>query len=37
VIIRLFGKDPLRLKPANSNWIERKPPGPDPQSMKQQF
>src|SRR5262245_16761052 len=37
MIIRRFGKDPLRLKPANSNWIEREPPGPDPQSMKQQF
>ena len=37
IIIRLFGKDPLRLKPTNSNWIEREPPGPDPQSMKHQF
>ena len=37
MIIRLFGKDPLRLKLANSNWIEREPPGPDPRSMKQQF
>ena len=37
MIIRLFGKDPLRLKPANSNWMEREPPGPDRQSMKKQF
>lgn len=37
MIIRLFGKDPLRLKLANSNWIEREPRGPDPRSMKQQF
>jgi hypothetical protein len=37
MIIRLFGKDPLRLRPAPSNWIERRPPGPDPKSMKYQF
>lgn len=37
--IRLFGKDPLRLRPsplARSYWIERKP-GPPPQSMQHQF
>jgi hypothetical protein len=37
MIMRLFGKDPLRLRPATSNWIERRPPGPDPKSMKYQF
>ena len=40
VAIRLAGKDPLRLKlnpEADSYWIERKPPGPPPQSMTNQF
>lgn len=40
VAIRLAGKDPLRLKmapEAGSYWIERLPPGPAPDSMKQQF
>lgn len=39
-IIRLAGKDPLRLKfdpGADSYWIERKPPGPPPDSMTNQF
>ena len=37
---RLTGKDPLRLKldpDANSYWIERKPPGPPPDSLTNQF
>lgn len=40
LIMRLAGKDPLRLKmdrTATSYWIERDPPGPAPESMKQQF
>jgi hypothetical protein len=40
VVIRLTGKDPLRLKldPAkDSYWIVRKPPGPPPDSMTNQF
>jgi hypothetical protein len=37
LIMRLFGKDPLRLRPVPSNWIERRPPGPDRESMKHQF
>jgi hypothetical protein len=40
LIMRLFGKDPLRLKRdpgADSFWILRDPPGPDPESLKQQF
>ena len=40
VLIRLIGKDPLRLKldPAtNSYWTVRKPPGPAPDSMTNQF
>ena len=40
VIMRLAGKDPLRLKhdaAAASYWIQRKPPGPPPDSMTNQF
>jgi hypothetical protein len=40
LIMRLFGKDFLRLKldrQARSYWIDRTPPGPSPQSMKNQF
>ena len=40
VVIRLTGKDPLRLKldpAAESYWIVRKPPGPPPDSMTNQF
>ena len=39
-MIRLTGKDPLRLKfdpDAESYWIPREPPGPPPGSMKNQF
>ena len=40
LLMRAFGKDPLRLKKdraADSYWILREPPGPSPESMKQQF
>jgi hypothetical protein len=40
LLMRLFGKDPLRLArdaAAPSYWIERTPPGPPPQSMTNQF
>lgn len=40
LIMRALGKDPLRLKidkNAESYWIERAPPGPEPDSMKHQF
>jgi len=40
VLVRLTGKDPLRLKldsGADSYWISRKPPGPPPDSMTNQF
>jgi hypothetical protein len=40
LIMRALGKDLLRLKwqpDANSYWIERRPPGPAPKSMKDQF
>jgi hypothetical protein len=38
--MRLLGKDPLRrrLDPAAASyWIERRPPGPAPDTMRQQF
>jgi hypothetical protein len=37
---RLLGKDPLRLKfdaGAQTYWIQRRPPGPPPESMSNQF
>lgn len=38
--LRLAGKDLLRLKwqpEAGSYWIQRQPPGPPPETMRQQF
>jgi hypothetical protein len=40
LLMRLTGKDPLRLKldrETDSYWITRKPPGPPPDSMTNQF
>jgi multisubunit Na+/H+ antiporter MnhG subunit len=40
LLLRLARRDPLRLrfdKGAKTYWIERDPPGPAPNSMKQQF
>ncbi len=40
LVMRAFGKDPLRLKcdrAAASYWIPRAPPGPDPKTMNDQF
>ena len=40
LILRLAGKDPLRLKfdrAAKSYWIARTPPGPAPESLRNQF
>ena len=40
LLMRLFGKDPLYRKfdkQLESYWIERTPPGPEPDSMKNQF
>ncbi len=40
LILRALGKDPLHRKfdpGAESYWIERRPPGPAPESMRQQF
>jgi hypothetical protein len=39
-VLRLFGKDVLRLqrdRNAESYWIPREPPGPQPGSMSKQF
>ncbi|HTA99052.1 MAG TPA: SxtJ family membrane protein [Bradyrhizobium sp.] len=40
LVMRMFGKDPLRLKrqpDADSYWIVRQPPGPSPETMRDQF
>ncbi|NJD35703.1 MAG: hypothetical protein FIA96_12880 [Betaproteobacteria bacterium] len=40
LLMRLFGKDPLRLRfdpAADSYWIKRDPPGPPPDSLSNQF
>ena len=40
LILRLLGKDPLRLRfdpAASSYWLRRQPPGPAPESMSNQF
>jgi hypothetical protein len=40
ILMRVMGKDPLRLKKddkAESYWIPREPPGPPPGSMTNQF
>lgn len=40
LLVRLTGKDPLRLKfdpAASSYWLSRNPPGPPPGSMNNQF
>jgi hypothetical protein len=40
LILRAQGKDPLRLRrdpDARSYWIERRPPGPMPDTMPRQF
>jgi hypothetical protein len=39
-IMRLVGKDPLRLRfepDAETYWIAREPPGPRPETLKNQF
>lgn len=39
-LMRRLGKDPLRMRPdpaLPSYWIERNPPGPAPESMRNQF
>ena len=40
LLMRMLGKDPLRLRrdpDAASYWIDRTPPGPAPETMKNQF
>ena len=39
-MMKLLGKDPLRRRfdrAAKSYWIDREPPGPDPETMRNQF
>jgi lysylphosphatidylglycerol synthetase-like protein (DUF2156 family) len=38
IVMRWLGKDPLRLgRRADSYWIERTPPGPEPRTMREIF
>ena len=40
LLMRVFRKDPMGLRPApdkTTYWIERTPPGPDPDTMTNQF
>ena len=39
IAMKLAGRDALKLRKQNvsSYWIERKPPGPEPESFKEQF
>jgi len=40
LLMRALGKDPLRLKlepRATTYWIDRQPPGPAPESLRDQF
>ena len=39
MVTRLAGRDVLKLRKQNvdSYWIDRKPPGPEPESFKEQF
>jgi hypothetical protein len=40
LVARMLGRDPLRLRydrEAESYWIPRQPPGPAPESMRNQF
>ena len=40
LVMRLFGRDALHIKPqsdAQSYWVVRDPPGPEPETMKNQF
>ena len=40
ILLRIFGKDLLSLKKGDDKqtyWVERTPPGPSPESLKDQF
>jgi hypothetical protein len=39
IVTRLAGRDALKLRKqdVDSHWIDRKPPGPEPESFKEQF
>ena len=39
LVMRLAGRDALKIRKQNVNtyWVDRAPPGPDPESFKEQF
>ena len=39
IVMKLAGRDALKLRKQDvrSHWVERKPPGPEPESFKEQF
>lgn len=39
MVMRMLGKDPLKLRfePIPTYWVDREPPGPEPESLKNQF
>jgi hypothetical protein len=38
LIMQMLKMDPLRLKPNKKTyWVERKPPGPEPETMAELF
>ena len=39
IVMKLAGRDSLKLRKqdVSSHWIDRKPPGPEPESFKEQF
>jgi hypothetical protein len=40
IVMRILRKDPLRLRrdpAATTYWLERRPPGPEPDSLRDQF
>ena len=39
IVMKLAGRDALKLRKqdVSSHWIDRKPPGPEPESFKEQF
>jgi hypothetical protein len=38
LIMQMLRMDPLRLKPnSKTYWVERKPPGPEPETMAELF
>ena len=39
LVMRLVGRDALKIRKQNVNtyWVDRLPPGPEPESFKEQF